>query len=171
MELVNKHTKDRMQLTRLISQMAINQAYSEFKDEIANRENATPEDEFIFNLRAYNEEQVVGQVIDEIIAAGFHKIIVINDGSSDNTQQVLESKQKQYSDSLLIIASHTINRGGGAANQTGYNFVKKYGSQLQVKRFVGFDCDGQMDIKDMQAFMQRIHQHKVDLYVGSRFLK
>jgi len=57
----------------------------------------------------------------------------------------------------MIILSHTINRGGGAANQTGYNFIKKYGEELKIRRFVGFDSDGQMDIKDMEIFMKHIH--------------
>lgn len=33
-----------------------------------------------------------------------------------------------------------------------------YGDELQVKRFVGFDSDGQMDVKDMDTFIHHIHQ-------------
>jgi glycosyltransferase involved in cell wall biosynthesis len=100
-----------------------------------------------------------------VIAAGFKKILLVNDGSSDNTLEILEQKKAEYPQALIIIASHTINRGGGAANQTGYNFVKKYGEKLGIKRFVGFDADGQMDVKDMQKFMQAINQHKTDIYL------
>jgi len=60
------------------------------------------------------------------VAAGFSKILLVNDGSSDNTLDVLYQKQSQYADKLILVASNTINRGGGAANQTGYNFIKKY---------------------------------------------
>jgi glycosyltransferase involved in cell wall biosynthesis len=52
--------------------------------------------------------------------------LIINDGSQDNSSDIVKEKQKQYQDKLILLASHTINRGGGAANQTGYNFVKKY---------------------------------------------
>ncbi|HCY20956.1 TPA: hypothetical protein DIC40_03755 [Patescibacteria group bacterium] len=109
--------------------------------------------------------------MDEIINAGFSKILVINDGSQDNTQEIIEAKQKEYSNKLIMIASHDINRGGGAANQTGYNFIKKYGDLLKIKWFVGYDADGQMDINDMNTFMKTMHEHKADLYIGSRFIK
>jgi len=180
-DVLNKHTKDRFQLTRLISQTAINQWYAQDKAQIASRQNVGEKDNFVFNIRAYNEEKVVGKVIDEIIHEGFRKIVLINDGSSDNTLQVLQDKKKQYPDALIIILDHTINRGGGAANQTGYNFVKKYGDELKIKRFVSFDADGQMDIKDMETFMKHIHadqklwldleNKKPDLYIASRFLE
>jgi len=180
-DLLNKHTKDRFQLTRYISQEAINEWYNQNNDQIVNRHNTNEKDDFIFNIRVYNEEKEVGKVIDEIIHAGFRKLVLINDGSSDNTLQVLQEKKKQYPEALIIILSHTINRWGGAANQTGYNFIKKYGDELKIKRFVGFDADGQMDVKDMEIFMKHIHadQHlwldlenkRPDLYLGSRFLE
>lgn len=170
-ELLNQHTKNKYQLTRLISRKAINETYNKEKDHIINFQNTTEKDDFIFNLRVYNEWQVVWWVIDEIINAGFSKILVINDGSQDNTQEIIEAKQKEYSNKLIMIASHDINRGGGAANQTGYNFIKKYGDLLKIKWFVGYDADGQMDINDMNTFMKTMHEHKADLYIGSRFIK
>ena len=51
---------------------------------------------------------------------------------------------------------------------------------MKVRWFVGFDADGQMDIKDMDTFIKRIHHaeklgldlegKKPDLYLGSRFV-
>jgi hypothetical protein len=55
--------------------------------------------------------------------------------------EILKEKQKQYPDCLIIVLSHEINRGGGAANQTGYKFIQDYAEELKVKRFVGFDSD------------------------------
>lgn len=180
-DILNKHTKDKFQLTRLISQGAINAWYSQNKDQITHRHTTDERDDFVFNIRVYNEEKAVGAVIDEIVDAGFRKLVLVNDGSSDNTLQVLQDKKKQYPDMLMIILDHTINRGGGAANQTGYNFIKKYGDELKIKWFVGFDSDGQMNVKDMETFMKHIHadqklwsdaEHKKpDLYLWSRFLK
>lgn len=179
--MLNKHTKDKFQLTKLISQGAIHTGYSESKDQISQRKNSGEKDEFIFNIRVYNEEKAVAKVIDEIIASGFRKLVLINDGSSDNTLSIFQDKKKEYPDALIIILDHTINRGGGAANQTGYNFIKKYGDELKIKWFVGFDSDGQMNVKDMEIFMKHIHadqklgldldNKKPDLYLGSRFLE
>lgn len=180
-DLLNKHTKDRFQLTKFISQTAINEWCIQNKEQIAHRQNANEKDNFVFNIRVYNEGKAVGNVIDEIIQAWFRKIVLINDGSSDNSLQVLQAKKEKYPDALIIILHHTINRGGGAANQTGYNFIKKYWDDLKIKWFVGFDSDGQMDVKDMNIFMKQIHydeklwldleNKKPDLYLGSRFLE
>jgi polyprenyl-phospho-N-acetylgalactosaminyl synthase len=179
-DVLNKHTKDKFQLTRLISQDAIRKGYLVNQEFLQQRVNTNEKDQFVFNIRVYNEEEAIGKVIDEIISYGFSKIVLINDGSSDNSLSVLEKKRKQYPDKMLIVLSHTINRGGGAANQTGYNFIKKYGDEMKVRRFVGYDADGQMDIKDMDIFMKRIsHNEKFGLdlenkkpsvYLGSRFI-
>lgn len=179
-DVLNKLTKDKFQLTRLISQDAIWKGFLTNQEQIKSRENRDFKDQFIFNIRVYNEEEKVGNVVDEIIAQGFSKIILINDGSTDNSLRVMEKKKKQYPDALIIILSHTINRGGGAANQTGFNFVKKYGDELKIHRFVCYDADGQMDIKDMDVFIKHIKQDeklgldledkKPDLYLGSRFI-
>lgn len=179
-DLLNKHTKDKFQLTRLISQEAIDKGYMINQSLFHQRVNTDEKDQFVFNIRVYNEAEVIGSVIDEIIAHGFSKIVVINDGSSDNSLSVLQQKRQQYSDKMIIVLSHTINRGWWAANQTWYNFIKKYGDEMKIHRFVGFDADGQMDIKDMYTFMQHIKQDaklwldlenkKPDLYLGSRFL-
>ena len=180
-EVLNKLTKDKFQLTRLISQTAINQWYMENKDQIASRHNTDRKDDFVFNIRMYNEDKAVGPVIDEIVKAGFKKLVLINDGSSDTTLQVLKDKKTQYPAALIVILDHTINRWGGAANQTGYNFIKKYGDELKIKRFVGFDSDGQMDVKDMDTFIHHIDadqklwldldNKRHDLYLGSRFIE
>jgi len=180
-ELLNKLTKDKVQLTRFISQSAIKTSYTAYKDTIKNWKNTDYKDQFVFSIRVFNEEKAVGAVIDEIISHGFKKILLVDDGSMDGSLAVLESKQQQYPEALLIILSHTINRWGGAANQTGYNFVKLYGDELKVSRFVSYDADGQMDIHDMKVFMHHIQEaerfgldlesRKPDLYLWSRFLE
>lgn len=169
-ELLNQHTKNKYQLTRLISRKAIHETYNQEKERIAKFQNTNEKDDFIFNIRVYNEGKVVWWVIDEIIKAWFSKLLIINDGSQDNTEEVLFEKQKQYPDKLIMIASHDINRGGGAANQTWYNFIKKYGDSLKIKWLVGYDADGQMEINDMNTFIKTMHDHKADLYIGSRFI-
>jgi hypothetical protein len=109
-ELLNKLTKDKTQLTRLISQSAIQLGYVSYKDHMKNWKNTEVRDQFVFALRVYNEAGAVGEVIDEIITHGFRKLVIVNDGSSDTTSSVLELKQKQYPDILMIILTHTINR-------------------------------------------------------------
>gem|GEM_PF-1434083 len=42
----------------------------------------------------------------------------MNDGSKDNSLSLLKRKKEEHPDILFIIISHTINRGGGAANKS-----------------------------------------------------
>lgn len=170
-ELLNQHTKDKYQLTRLISRQAIHETYQKEKDRINSFKNTNEKDDFIFNLRVYNEWKVLWSVLDEIIAAGFSKILIINDWSQDNTEDIIREKQNKYPDKLIMLATHDINRWWWAANQTGYNFIKKYWDVLKIKRFVWYDADGQMMIDDMQIFMKTMKSHKVDLYLWSRFVE
>ncbi len=170
-ELLNQHTKDKYNLTRLVSRQAINECRNTYKEKITTYKNQTFNDEFIFNIRVYNEWPTIGSTIDEVINAGFSKILLINDGSKDNSEEAITQQQKKHPDKLILLASHTINRWWGAANQTWYNFIKKYGKQLDIKRFVWFDADGQMDVNDMKKFIETIKQEKADLYLWSRFIQ
>ena len=159
-------------LTRLISTTAINEAYNENKDLIAHFENSKELDEFVFNIRVYNEWKVLWKVIDELVDYWVRKIVFINDWSKDDSLEILKEKREQYPKCLMIILSHTINRGWWAANKTGYSFIKKYAKELDIKWVVWFDPDGQMDIKDMKTFQEAMDKHKnADLFLWSRFVK
>lgn len=62
----------------------------------------------VFLIRAYNEATRILAVIDGVFQAGYNQILVINDGSSDATAELLE----QYIKSGKIhYLRHPINRG------------------------------------------------------------
>lgn len=178
-DLYNKHIKDVYHLTRLVTRDAISKTRTRFKPAIEQRKNTTHKDEFVFLVRAYNEQKTIGEVIDTIFSAGFSKILVVNDWSTDNTPDIVEQKIIQYPNNLIILLSHTINRGdrgAGAATKTGYSFLQKYGEAMKIKWMVGFDADGQHDIHDMKNFLAAMEQSEkekkqIDLFVGSRFVE
>ncbi len=168
---INKQTKDKYQLTKMISQTAIQATYEKEKDRIQAYQNKDEKDAYIFNIRAYNEWWCIGETIDEVIAYGFNKILIINDGSSDDTKDIVLEKQKAHPDKLILLLSHTINRWWWAANQTGFNFIKKYYKQLKVDWLVTYDADGQMNVNDMKIFMHAIKTKQKEIYLGSRFIE
>ena len=168
LNIVSKFWRD---LTSLISTLAIQQAFQDTEEQILNWENSTYWDDFVFNIRVYNEEKMLAQVIDEMLKFWVRKFVFVNDGSKDNSLSILKRKKEEHPDVLFIIISHTINRGWGAANKTWYEFIKKYADLLQVKRFVGFDPDGQMNIEDMLCFQEALKEYpNVDLFLWSRFI-
>lgn len=66
-------------------------------------------------LPAYNEATVLAEVIGEIRKAGYHDIIVVDDGSQDETYAVA-------AECGVIALRHRLNRGKGAATKTAIEF-------------------------------------------------
>lgn len=62
-------------------------------------------------LPAFNEARVLAEVIGEIRKAGYHDIIVVDDGSQDETYAVAV-------ECGVIALRHRLNRGKGAATKT-----------------------------------------------------
>ena len=66
---------------------------------------------------AYNEEKTVSQIIEGIAKEGYN-VILVNDGSADNTLNLAIESKARYPDRIFVV-SHIINRGLGAALKTG----------------------------------------------------
>lgn len=110
-------------------------------------------------LPAYSESKVIKEVIASIKKEGYNNIIVVDDGSSDNTYQEAKSTG-------VITLSHPINRGKGAATQTGIDAAKLLNADI----IVTMDSDGQHDPKDIKKLIKPILENKADVVIGSRML-
>ena len=111
---------------------------------------------------AYNEAQVIFKVLKDlpIKIPGIFKLekIVINDGSTDDTQiEVKRAKVK--------ILNHIFNRGLGAAIKTGLDYAKQVNADIAVT----FDSDGQHNPKDINKIVKPIILNQADVVIGSRF--
>ncbi len=169
-ELLHEVVKQKTQTTKIISADAIRSVWLMQVHHIEKQKDA-----YVFLIRAYNEWSVIGEVIESIINAWFSKIVIVNDGSQDDTIAQVEEKKKLYTNQAgIYILSHMINRGGWAANKTWLQFIQQYQSQLAFDRVVTYDADGQMDIDDMNSFMHSIkdpENHRIKAYLGSRFIE
>ena len=153
-EVLHELVRQKSQTTRLISQMAINGVqYFGSGDFIPH----TEKDRYIFLMRAYNESLTIGWVIDDIMQAGFSKIVVMSDGSSDGTSHIVHEKWKEYSTQWKHIwyGEHTINRWWWAANKTLFQFITPRITSFGWEWVITYDADDQMDIADMEFFIQR----------------
>ena len=113
---------------------------------------------------AFNESPVIYNVLKSIpkkIRGIFLvDVVVVNDGSGDNTQSEVQRAG-------FPVINHAINRGLGAAIKTGI----EYASARKADVMVTFDGDGKHEPSDIEKIILPIVQKKADLVIGSRFKK
>jgi len=117
------------------------------------------EEKIFIVIPAFNEEAIIQDVIDETKKSGYQNIIVVDDGSSDNTFR--KAKEKN-----VFALRHKINRGKGAATKTGIEAAKF----LEAGIVVTMDADGQHDPADIQALIGPILSGGFDAVMGTRLL-
>ncbi|MEM2131562.1 MAG: glycosyltransferase family 2 protein [Candidatus Woesearchaeota archaeon] len=123
------------------------------------KESKNLEKNIFIVIAAYNEEKKIKNVLFDLKKHNYKNIIVVDDGSKDNTYEVA-IKEK------VIVLRHIINRGQGAALKTGIDFaIKKKASII-----ITFDADGQFLSSDIERMIQPIIKNEADITLGSRFL-
>jgi len=110
-------------------------------------------------IAAYNEEHKIGDVVRGVREAGYGNVIVVDDGSRDQTLE-------RASDANATVLQHVINRGQGAALKTGIDYALKEGADI----IVTFDADGQHDPKEIATVVTPVANGTVEIALGSRFL-
>ena len=111
-------------------------------------------------IPAYNEESIINSVIKKLRRNGYHNIVVIDDGSQDNTAQIATHAGAK-------VLRHFINRGQGAALQTGLEYIRE---NFQPEVIITFDADGQHRPQDISRLIQPIIKNQADIVLGTRFL-
>jgi glycosyltransferase involved in cell wall biosynthesis len=111
-------------------------------------------------IPAYNESLAIQQVIGEVRSkAAFADIVVIDDGSQDDTY----SKARSLG---VSIVSLPVNLGIGGAVQTGFKYAFAHGYDIALQ----VDGDGQHDPQFAADLIQPILENQADMVIGSRFL-
>ena len=110
-------------------------------------------------IPAYNEEKTIVSVVNEIKENTENvDIVVVNDGSRDNT---LEEAKK----TSVKVLDLPCNLGIGGAVQTGYLYAYKNNYDVAIQ----IDADGQHDPKYINELVKCIEQGN-NLVIGSRFV-
>jgi glycosyltransferase involved in cell wall biosynthesis len=108
-------------------------------------------------LPTYNNSGTLASVIDRILAKGCD-LIVVNDGSTDPTPEILT----RYPELQLI--SYPVNRGKGYALRTGMRYALTKGYRYAIT----IDSDGQHDPADLDVFLEKLVQTGEALIIGER---
>lgn len=112
-------------------------------------------------IPVFNERGTVAEVVDRVRASGLPtEIILVDDGSTDGTRELLASWRDQPD---LKIVLHETNQGKGAALKTG--FAQASGDVVIVQ-----DADLEYDPAEYQRLLQPILENRADVVYGSRFI-
>ena len=104
-------------------------------------------------IPAYNEADVIGQVVAALAAAAtWHEIIVVDDGSDDATATLAAATG-------AVVVRHPYNKGNGAAVKSG---IRRAGGEFVLI----IDGDGQHRPEDARRIASRLGEY--DLVVGAR---
>jgi glycosyltransferase involved in cell wall biosynthesis len=103
-------------------------------------------------IPAHNEEVVIGDVLDELCANNYHEIIVVDDGSTDNTIEIAEKHGAR-------VVRHPYNIGNGAAVKTG---IRAATGDIIVL----MDADRQHPPADVPRLLTKLGDY--DMVVGAR---
>lgn len=125
--------------------------------------------QIVFLIRAYNEATRIRTVIDWVFDAGYSEVLVVDDGSTDGTYDILadliETNRIHY-------VRHVTNRGAWAALETGFAFTREHGDEFRWKYLLTFDADGQHDVADCVHFEDAFDtDESLDIVLGSRFIE
>jgi len=105
----------------------------------------------------YNEQDNVAATVTKAVDVlqkidADYEIIVVNDGSKDNTKKIAE--QLSHENARIKVVTHPTNLGYGAALQSGF--------KAAAKELVFYtDGDGQFDIKEMVPLLSLIKQYDI----------
>lgn len=112
-------------------------------------------------IPAFNEEHTIRQVIEAVHSVSIKKqIIVVNDGSTDGTDKILEELKMVRE---LTVVHCIKNRGKGFAIRSGLPYVKGEAVVIQ-------DADMELVPADLPALLKPLEKEHVQVVYGSRFL-
>lgn len=113
-------------------------------------------------LPAYNEERNLETTVKNVVGAASKNVsnwelIIVNDGSKDDTKKIAEVLSNE--DKRIRVISHEVNKGYGASLKTGF-----YSSKYSWISFI--DSDGQFDFGEIGRFIQKQKATNADLVIG-----
>lgn len=151
--LLNKVEFNKEDITSIVRELAI--LYSTKKEIVWD---------ICFLVRVYNEEKVILNTLNGIFQKWYKNILVINDGSTDNSKIILEWLWNK-----IILLNHFKNRWWWAALETWFEYLRRY---WKIKYICTFDADWQHNIEDLKKFLNILdNQDNIDIVLWSRFIK
>ena len=110
-------------------------------------------------IPTFNNQKTLSRVIDGVLAYSFEDVIVINDGSTDDTASILAT----YGEKINVLTNE-INKGKGFSLRRGFMEAIRLG----YKNAISIDSDGQHLPSDIPLFIETALENPGALLMGSR---
>lgn len=119
-------------------------------------------------IPAYNEGKTIHHILNKVksvsLIDSFEKeLILVNDCSTDNTEEVIKEYIELNSDLNIVYFKHEINKGKGAAIHTGIQ--KASGDYIIIQ-----DADLEYDPNEFNILLKPVVDGFADVVYGSRFM-
>jgi dolichol-phosphate hexosyltransferase len=111
-------------------------------------------------IPAYNEAATVGVAVKRLLDIRYPcdiELVIVNDGSVDNTMDVLSS----IDDPRVVVTEHPVNRGKGAAVRTAASLAS--GDYMLI-----FDADLEYSAEDILGLLSPLQRGDADVVYGVR---
>ena len=119
-------------------------------------------------IPAYNEEKTIAELLQRVLDADLgtgieRELIVVNDCSTDSTEQIVEDFIARHADAPIVYLKHERNYGKGMAVRTGIRAVT--GDYIVMQ-----DADLELDPNDFKKMLPFLLSGEYHVVYGSRFL-
>ncbi len=124
----------------------------------------------IVGLPAYNEESALPKLLDKLVVLydkfdGNFNVVVVNDGSTDGTGEVL----KQYASEYPFVSSidHPVNKGLGEGMKTLFHYCLEHFDDHDV--LITLDADNTHNPIIIPSLVAKLENEQLDIVIASRF--
>ncbi|WP_078378792.1 bifunctional glycosyltransferase family 2/GtrA family protein [Sutcliffiella halmapala] len=114
-------------------------------------------------IPAYNPDNKLTELVKNIVNEGFQKILIVNDGSKQECQDIFDSL-KDIKECTVI--EHEVNQGKGQALKTAFSYFLDH--SVDSLGLVTVDADGQHAVEDMKKVAKRLCERPDSLVLGVR---
>ncbi|MGP6140159.1 MULTISPECIES: glycosyltransferase family 2 protein [unclassified Jeotgalibaca] len=114
-------------------------------------------------IPTYNPAREFISYVKELIHEGIENIIIIDDGSTNETQAVFREIEK-FPQCIVLI--HPENRGKGAGLKTSFRYLKE--NRPDITKIVAADSDGQHAVKDVLNLLKVLEESNHGIVLGVR---
>lgn len=122
--------------------------------------------QFAVIIPAYKPDHKCGSLIQQILAAGFQQIIVVDDGSGPQYADFFESLSPVPE---VAVLRHAVNQGKGRALKTAFHYILN--QKLPFEGIITVDADGQHLVSDMLKITRKMAEAPDHVVLGARDFK